>query len=248
MTVKISPQKVSKILRYYFAGFLQVKIAKKMQVDQSTVSLYATKFKERVDEVGLLAAAEEHGVMEEVEGLRSLSVELFKEKLTTKDAKEGVKIIKTFMKLGISPAGHTSLVKICKEIKEPGLINAALKLVQVEAESNLSYDEAIARFEQVTSQIPVLDKQLEYGKAQLHSVNVKLTGKKQELADLVEYWKQRVNEFEEIKDKILQELKAKQKEMDVSKSEIDSIAKLKKDLTLKGMDIPTLIKLAEGVK
>jgi len=51
MTVKLSPQKVAKILRYYFSGLLQMKIAKKSGVDQSSISIYATRFKERVSDV-----------------------------------------------------------------------------------------------------------------------------------------------------------------------------------------------------
>ena len=54
MTVKLSPQKVSTILRYYFAGVSQPNIARKVAVDQSTVSLYSSRFQVRVAETGLL--------------------------------------------------------------------------------------------------------------------------------------------------------------------------------------------------
>lgn len=104
MTVKLSPQKVAKILRYYFSGLPQMKIAKKSGVDQSSISIYATRFKERVSEVRIISAGKEYGLMEEVDALRSLSVELHKAKLTVDEAKEGVKVEKAFIKLGISPA------------------------------------------------------------------------------------------------------------------------------------------------
>jgi len=247
MTVKLSLPKVSKILRFYLLGLPQKKIAKRVKVDQSSVSHYAAKFKERVEEMGLLAAGEEFGIMEEVEALRSLAVELNKEKLTINEAKEGAKIIKAFAKLGISPSGYMTLVKVCKEINIPGFVNAASELVLIKIESGLSYDEAVDKFNTVTSQLPVLDKQLEIGKTELHSVNSDLAEKKKELADVQKEQKHLVDEFEDLKVKMLQELKAKQKEMEISDSEIEHIAKVKIDLAMKGLDIPTLIKLAEGV-
>ena len=144
MTVKLSPQKVAKILRYYFSGIPQMKIAKKSGVDQSSISIYATRFKERVSEVGIIVAGKEYGLMEEVDALRSLSVELHKTKLTVDEAKEGIKIIKAFIKLGISPVEHMTLVKVCKEVNNPGFVNAALKLVKIESDGNTSYEEVVS--------------------------------------------------------------------------------------------------------
>ncbi len=131
MTVKLSPQKVAKILRYYFSGLPQMKIAKKSGVDQSSISIYATRFKERSSEVGIIVAGKEYGLMEEVDALRSLAVELHKAKLTVDEAKEGTKIEKAFIKLGISPATHMILVKVCKEINDQEFVNAALKLAKI---------------------------------------------------------------------------------------------------------------------
>ena len=112
MTAKLSPQKVAKILRHYFRSYPQVKIAKKSGGDQSSVSLYATRFKERAEEVGLLAAGKEYGIMEEVEALRSLAVELHKDKLSVDEGKAGMETIKTFTKLGVSPSERMTLVRI----------------------------------------------------------------------------------------------------------------------------------------
>ena len=112
MTVRLSPQKVSKILRNYFSGMPQCDIAKKAVVDQSTVSIYSSRFKQRAAEVGLLAAGKEFGVFNEINALRSLSAELFTHKLTVDEANQGLKIIKAFIKLGIMPEQHTELVKL----------------------------------------------------------------------------------------------------------------------------------------
>lgn len=86
MTVQLSPHKVSKILRDYFRGLPQTKIAKEAGVDQSSISHYASRFKGTAAEYGLLAAGKEYQVFNEVESLRSLSVELYKSKLTAEEA------------------------------------------------------------------------------------------------------------------------------------------------------------------
>ena len=112
MTVRLSPQKVSKILSNYFSGMPQCEIAKKGGVDQSTVSIYSSRFKQRAAEVSLLAAEKEYGVFNEINALRSLSAELFTYKLTVDEANQGLKIIKAFIKLGIMPEQHTELVKL----------------------------------------------------------------------------------------------------------------------------------------
>jgi len=54
---------------------LQPAIAKKMGVNQSTVSRYASEFAELADDLGLIKAAEEFGIVNEVNQLRSLAVE-----------------------------------------------------------------------------------------------------------------------------------------------------------------------------
>ena len=247
MTVKLSPQKVAKILRYYFSGLPQMKIAKKSGVDQSSISIYATRFKERVSEIGIIAAGKEYGLMEEIDALRSLSVELHKAKLTVDEAKEGVKIEKAFIKLGISPAEHMTLVKVCKEINDQGFINAALKLAKIESGNNISYEEAVSGFQEMTSQLPVLEKQIENLNAELNSITSNLAGKNKELASLEEGLSKLKKLAEDTLAQTKQEISMKMEEAKVTEKEITEIAKLKVDLDKKGLDIPTLVKLAKEV-
>ena len=247
MTVKLSPQKVAKILRYYFSGLPQIKIAKKSGVDQSSISIYATRFKERVSEVGIIAAGKEYGLMEEVSALRSLSVELHKAKLTMDEAKEGTKIIKAFIKLGISPAEHMVLVKACKEVNDPGFIKAALKLVKIESDSNISYEEVVSGFQNMTSQLPVLAKQIENRNAELNSINSNLANKKQEMASLKERLEKLKKSTEDTVIQTKQEISTKMEDAKVTEKEIEEIAKLNADLNKKGLDISTLVKLAKEV-
>ena len=170
MTVQLSPHKVSKILRGYFRGLPQIKIAKEAGVDQSSISHYASKFKERAAEVGILAAGKEYQVMNEVESLRSLSVELYKSKLTVEEAKQGHNIIKAFLKLGISPEQHLALIKVCQKVDDPGFVKAALKLSQIETQTGMGYHQVISGFEKAQNQLPQLEEKMlgNQGRTEVH--------------------------------------------------------------------------------
>jgi len=245
VTVKLSPHKVAKIIRLYFSGLAQMKIAKKAGVDQSCVSIYATRFKERVSEIGLLAAGKEFTVFDEVSALRSLSMELSKAKLTVDEAKEGLRIMRIFMKLGISSGKHAALVKVCKEVDNPDFIHAALKLSKIEDESHKSYEEAIAEFEEVTSVLPTLKKQVESTKAELNAVNESVGKRKQELASLEAQLTQLQKEAQATISKLKKDFADNMKQLSVKQAEVEQVARLKADLYKSGLDIPTLVKLAK---
>ena len=185
--------------------------------------------------------------MEEVDALRSLSVELHKAKLTVDEAKEGVKIIKGFIKLGISSATHMTLVKVCKEINDQGFINAALKLAKIESDNNISYEEVVSGFQKMTSQLLVLEKQLENCNAELNSINNNLADRKHEMASLEERLAKLKKLAEDTLAQTKQEISMKMEEAKVTEKEITEIAKLKVNLDKKGLDIPTLVKLAKEV-
>lgn len=245
MTVQLSPHKISKILRGYFRGLPQTKIAKGAAVDQGSVSHYASKFKTRAAVVGILAAGKEFGVFNEVDELRSLSVELYQSGLTAAEARNGVNIVKAFLKLGISLEQHTLLIKVCQEVGDPGFIHAAVKLSKIEQSSHLSYEEAVSKFEKITSQLPAMEKQLETTQAELKSASTALAEKKQELtakgAELIVLQQQAKAKEKELK----QQVNIKMKKLGVQNKEIDEVADLKKELAKDGLDIATLIKLAK---
>jgi predicted transcriptional regulator len=96
MTAKLSPYKLSKMMSLYFQGYSQTYIANKLKIDQSTVSLHISKFESLAEEHGLQAAAEEYGVMDQVQALHSLAAELKKAKLTVEEAKAGLKMVWLF--------------------------------------------------------------------------------------------------------------------------------------------------------
>lgn len=245
MTVRLSPHKVTRLMGHYFGGIPQTKIAKRAGVDQSTVSIYVSRFRDRAAKMGLLAAGKEFQVFNEVDELRSLSVELSKAKLTVGEAKEGLRIAKLFMKLGINSNQHTILVKVCKEVNDPGFIHAAVKLSKIKGESNMSYEGIISRFEKVTSQLPSVEKQLQETQAELESAHKSLVQRKQELAGVEAQLAQLQNESKAKGTKLEQEFAIKMKKLNVQYKEVEEVAKLKAELDKQGLNLPTLIKLAK---
>lgn len=245
MTVQLSPHKVSKILRGYFRGLPQTKIAKEAGVDQSSISHYASRFKEMAAEYNLLAAGKEYQVMNEVESLRSLSVELYKSKLTVDEARQGHNIIKAFLKLGIGPDQHIKLVQVCKKVDDPGFINASLKLNRIEAEGQISYEEATSKFERITSELPSAENMLRGIQTKLKSLNNLTVQRSRELANVEAHVAQLQKEAKAKEAKLEQEFGIKMNKLNVQYKEVEAVAKLKTKLSKQGLDLPTLQKLAK---
>lgn len=158
MTVELSPQKVSKILYCFFSGMLQPAIAKKTGVNQSTVSRYTSRLKALADDIGLIPAAKEFGIMHEVDSLRSLAVELSKNKLTVEETREGLAILKLFDSLGVPSGKHEDLVEVIAELEDPGFVPAAMKLEKLEAATGKSYTEVVSEFEKLSAQIAEMEE------------------------------------------------------------------------------------------
>ena len=245
MTVQLSPHKVGKILRGYFRGLPQTKIAKEAGVDQSSISHYASRFKGMAIGYGLLAAGKEYQVLNEVESLRSLSVELYKSKLTVEEARQGHNIIKAFLKLGINPEKHLNLVKICKKVEDPGFVEAAMKFSQIETQTGMGYHQVTSDFEKAEKQLPQLEGKIAEVKAELKFTNEGLAKNKQELAGQEEYLKKCQNEVKAKEAQLEKELLAKMKQLEVAKNEVEDVAVLKAELTKKGLNLKTVVNIAK---
>ena len=245
MTVQLSPHKVSKILRGYFCGLPQTKIAKEAGVDQSSISHYASRFKEMAAKYGLSAAGKEYQVLNEVDSLRSLSVELHQSKLSVEEAKQGYNIIKAFLKLGINPEEHLNLTEVCQKIEDPGFIKAALKLSQIESQTGMGYHQITSGFENAQKQLPQLEKKIAEANAELKSLNDGILKNKQELAGREEYLKTYQNEVKAKEARLEKELLAKMKQLEVEKKEVEELAVLKSKLVKNGLNLQTLLKLAK---
>ena len=243
MTVQLSPHKIGKILRGYFRGLPQTKIAKETGVDQSSISHYATRFKGMAAKYGLPAAGKEYQVLNEVEALRSLSVELYKSKLTADEAKQGHSIIRAFLKLGVKPEQHHTLIEICNKVANPGFIEAAIRLSQIEAKTGMDYQQAISGFEKAQKQLPQLEEKISEAKAELKSISDGVLKNKQELASREEYLEKYQNEVKAKEDQLKKELLAKMKQLEVEKNEVEDVAVLKAELTKKGLSLKTVVNI-----
>jgi len=245
MTVRVSTHTVSRIMRLYFKGLPQANVAIKAGVDQSTVSMYASRFKDRAEQVGLLAAGKEFGVYNEVDGLRSLSAELARADVTVEEARQGVEIIRAFKKLGVSPNRHADLVRVCKEVDNPGFVQAALKLAKLEAESKLTYEEANSRLETAIRELPQAEQKVKQARSEFKSLNDHLDRKRHEVSNLEAYLVRLQNEANTRRVSLDQELTMKMNQAKVREKEIEEVAILKKELDKKRLNLQTLIKLAE---
>lgn len=252
MTVRLSPHKIARILKYYFKGLPQRVIAQKVGTDQSTISLYATSFRLVASEVGLLTAGKEFNVFEEVSELRSLSVELLKVNLTTEDAQRGMNIIKTFHQMGVEPEQHTLLIKVCKEVRDPYFVKAAIELTNIENTTGMDFHQAIERLQEVSIQLPPLEdriedreKKLNDLKVELGSLNNILTKKKSESAEIQSQLVQIREEALAEKTRLNAELEVEIRRFGVKEQEVKEATKLKNTLAEKGLKLSTLIKVAE---
>jgi len=245
MTVALSPHKVSRVLRLYFQGVSQVVIGEKLRVDQSTVSLYGTRFRERADQIGIYTAAQEVKVLDEVTGLRNLAVELSKLRMTTVDALQGLGILKKFVKLNVDPDKHQLLVNVCSNVGDPGFVQAAIKLCNEEVKTGRSYERTLAIYSQVINELPEKENCLKSMKAELSGLKNDITKGKAQIASLkvqvenVEKGAQaRISSLDN-------EVLAKAKQFKVTTAEIEAVAKLKSELVKNGLDIDTIIKVAK---
>ena len=243
MTVKISEPKITKLLKYFFAGLTQPAIAQKVGTDQSTISLYGKRFSERAAEIGLLEAAKEYNVYEEVRELRNLSVELQQLNLTTEDALDGVWIIKDFNRLRVPRDQHTKLIQVAKKIDNPGFINASLELVRIEEREKISYEEAITKYQAILSQLPLKKNELTRTQTQLNSLNRSTTEKERELNNVNTQLKQMQETASVEREDLERDYKARRQQLQVQQEEVEAVAQVKAELSEDNLDIAIMVKL-----
>ncbi len=145
MTVKISHNKISKMMALYFEGYSQSAIANKLNVDQSTVSLRVSKLKSSVDQQGIKAAGEEFDIMNIVEALHSLAAELKKSKITVEEAKVGLKMVSPFQKLGVKAEDYQDVIQAATKMKTEGFLESAVKLNKLEESTGMTHDEIVVQ-------------------------------------------------------------------------------------------------------
>ena len=177
MTAKLSPHKISKMMSLYFDGYSETEIANKLKVNQSTVSLYVSKFKSVAGQQGIQAAGEEFGIMDQVEALHSLSAELKKAKLTIEEAAAGYKMVQSLSKLGIKQEEYKGVLQACTKMKSEGFLDSAIKLNKLEHNTGITYEEIVAKAAST-------HQELKQTKQDLLAVAGKLKATKEELANI----------------------------------------------------------------
>lgn len=160
MTIKLSFQKVAKLLRLYLQGLPQQSIAEKLSINQATVSLYVSEFRATVDEEGLEAAAEEYGIMDIVKELHSLGAELKKANLVVADAKRGLKAAIAFEECGVPEDGYKDVVATCIKVENEGFLSAAMELSEIEENSGMPSQQIVAQASDSLAQLQKAKKEL----------------------------------------------------------------------------------------
>jgi Skp family chaperone for outer membrane proteins len=156
--------------------------------------------------------------------------------------------METFIKLGVDPDQYTGLIEVCKKVDDPGFINAALKLNRIEAEGQMSYEEATSKFGRITSELPPAENRLRGLQTKLKSLNRLIAQRNSELTNVEAYVVQLQKEAKAKEAKLEQEFGIKMKKLNVQDKEVEAVAKLKTELIKQGLDLPTLLKLATEFK
>ncbi len=243
MTVKLSRLKANKIIRLLFRGLTQVSIAERTRVDQSTISIYYSSFKEIADNEGLLNAGKEFGMEDEVDSLRSLAVEMANAGLTSEEARIGLNVYKAFLKLGVNPEQHKNLIKVCSKINNQNFLQAAIKYTEIEKEMGLNYDEALDLYTDVKETIPMLRQTKQELDLKVKSANQAVTNKRARLSTLQKQIQSLEakyrNEETSLRNQLAQSMQAK----NVKEAEVIQAVFIKNQLQKEGFDITTFSKL-----
>jgi len=140
---------------------------------------------------------------------------------------------------------HAVLVEVCNRVADPRFVHAAMKLVTIKDTSGIGYDEALSRFEEATSKLLHVEKQLVEKKAQLSHAEGDLAQRKQELAGIEKAMAEARRKAKSEEAKLKQGLMARMEQADVKAHEIEDVARLKAEVGKQGLDIATLLKLAK---
>ncbi len=194
MVKRLSENKVLKMFDLYFQGYTQTAIANKLKITQASVSGYVSEFKSKAEQQGIMATAEEYGVMNQVEELHALATELKKDKLTVEEAKAGFNMELLLKSCGIDPEEYGDLIKTCQQMKKEGCIAAAIELTKLATNTGMSYAELVLEYKGFYDQLIQAQQELENTNALLETSKTELaaTSKKKEQAtqDLTKHMQQ----------------------------------------------------------
>jgi hypothetical protein len=229
----------------YFCGVSQQAIARRRGVDQSTVSLYASRFRKSADEIGLAGAGKEFSVSNEVESLRCLSVELAKGKLTAEDALEGVKIMRRFIDMGVPVKRYTELVKLCQRVADPGFVEAALDMMKFRGKAGADYEQAVRHLKHVSEELASKKAALTKLLGEVDSTTRLLAERQEELRQVEAKLADTKRSIETGQKDLERRLARKRTETKLKEEELAELAKLKTIVARSGMTVPDMIRIAK---
>ena len=231
----ISPQKKCEIIRLWlFEHLTYEEIRERTGVSVGIISKTINEFKKKAKEMSLKEAARIFGVEDEVSTILDLSDDLKRAGLTLHEAKEGVALLKDMRSFGVTADNVSSLLKLCKRLSQPNCqpeeyITSALKLLKLERETGINYKKLLKDYEDKLAERARLLEEIEKLKAQ----TVRLTDD--------------IGKLEIEKSRLEGELER----LKLTLSEAETIAKLKAQFKLYGIeleDLNTLRRVMEGVK
>jgi orotate phosphoribosyltransferase-like protein len=100
MPTRISPEKESNIIKLFLTGMTQTEIANQANVSQSTISEVISRYKEDASKTSLDGASASRGVHNEVDTLRSLSIDMRSAGITVNDVKKACQLVEKLSKIG----------------------------------------------------------------------------------------------------------------------------------------------------
>ncbi|MCJ7769334.1 MAG: hypothetical protein MUO92_02515, partial [Dehalococcoidales bacterium] len=174
MVKKISDSKVLKLFQLYFRGDTQTEIANKLKITQAAVSIYVGQFKYLVGQQGIMAAAEEYGVMDEVQVLYGLAADLKKAKSTVEEVKTGLKVTLVLQECGVEEEGYGDLIKTYEKIKNEDYLFAAVELSKLEDSTGMSYGDIVSEYKSTSKQLTQAKKGLQDIHGEIYSSNKEL--------------------------------------------------------------------------
>ncbi|MFC1924638.1 hypothetical protein ACFLXA_04670 [Chloroflexota bacterium] len=247
MSIKLSPNKVTQLLRLYFQGLPQLSIAAKLGINQATVSLYVKEFSEMVEDEGLEAIAKEYGIMDIVKELHSLGAELKKPGLTIESAKTGLKVATVFDECGITEDQYKDVAVTCIKMYNEGFLSAAIELNRLEESSGMFYEDIIAEYQSTANKLSQAQKQLQdtNGKiASSHEDLRKISKQKKEAGQDLKKFMDQVGVNEQRLKKV-EALASALKKADVPDQELAVCIERQQLLNKSGMSIDLFTKILE---
>jgi len=140
---------------------------------------------------------------------------------------------------------HNNLIEVCQKVADPGFVEAALQLSQIETQISMSYHQVMSNFKMAQKQLPQLEKKQEETKAELNSTGVTLKQRKEELAKQEKHLGKYQEEVKGEKAQLEQELSAKMQQLGLKEAEVEEVANLKVELAKQGLDLQTFTKLVK---